>query len=375
MIKLLIVDDEELIREGLALTIDWARIGIEVEGTAEDGAEALALLEHTPCDILLTDIRMPGMDGLELIRKVKEISPHIICVILTGHGEFSYAQQALKLGAYDLILKPTREEELLEVMERAVATIRQTQQETELRTRLLLEKFVQDEEPVLLNEIQHLFPYSPGYAILVVSTRLKEESRLKDEDYFLLQQKDKQFTLLAYNVGEKEELEKRSMALDRQFRTAGEPVGVSVSHIVTALSELPKAYQQAVLVHEQQQQGTEPGIRYYSAYDQLPMHEVVTYIEQHLNRSITLNELADKYAVSSSYFSRMFKLHTGANFVTYVTTKKLNKAKLLLEETNLRLAEIATHIGYPEPRYLSQLFKKYEGMTPSEYRQMKREES
>ena len=106
MYTVYLADDEQLIREGLAETIPWDSLGLKLAGTAEDGRQALRGIRETRPDVVLTDIRMPYLDGLELIGKIREIHPECRVVIITGHGEFSYAQSAIHLGVSEFILKP-----------------------------------------------------------------------------------------------------------------------------------------------------------------------------------------------------------------------------------------------------------------------------
>lgn len=106
MYTVYLADDEQLIREGLAATIPWDSLGLKLVGTAEDGKQALKGIQETKPDIVLTDIRMPHLDGLELIGKIRETHPDCRVVIITGHGEFTYAQSAIQLGVSDFVLKP-----------------------------------------------------------------------------------------------------------------------------------------------------------------------------------------------------------------------------------------------------------------------------
>lgn len=119
MIKVLIIDDEPIIREGLKRTIDWGRLNCEVAGEAENGVEAVEKINSLLPDILITDIMMPGLSGLELIKYIKESHPHIKVIFLTGYNNFSFAQQAIKLGAFDFVLKPTNTQELEGVVVKA----------------------------------------------------------------------------------------------------------------------------------------------------------------------------------------------------------------------------------------------------------------
>jgi len=110
--KLLIADDEALIRDGIRNCIDWGRYGIDIVGAADNGLAALGMLEREPADILVTDIRMPKMDGIELSKEAKKRYPNIKIIILSGYEEFEFAQQALELSVMKYLLKPFTRPEL-----------------------------------------------------------------------------------------------------------------------------------------------------------------------------------------------------------------------------------------------------------------------
>ncbi len=112
MIKVIIADDEQLFREGLVADVNWDRIGMNVVGLASDGREALELVRIQKPDIVVTDIRMPYIDGLEFIAEAKEIKPDIHFIIISGHDEFEYARKAVRLGVSEFLLKPLDDYEL-----------------------------------------------------------------------------------------------------------------------------------------------------------------------------------------------------------------------------------------------------------------------
>lgn len=114
--NVLLVDDEEMILEGLTQVIHWEALGFGIAGTASHGREALALLQTRPIDLVLTDIRMPFIDGIELIRKVSGQYPGVKTVIVSGYGDFEYARQAIQYGAAGYLLKPTQQDELHELL-------------------------------------------------------------------------------------------------------------------------------------------------------------------------------------------------------------------------------------------------------------------
>lgn len=125
MIKLLIVEDVRTVREVLVHSIRWEALGIRLLGAAEDGEEALAWMDREEPDLLLTDIGMPRMNGLELIDAVKARKPDIRCIILSGLNEFEHARQAIKLQVTEYVLKPIDPEEIERAVTRAVRELNQ----------------------------------------------------------------------------------------------------------------------------------------------------------------------------------------------------------------------------------------------------------
>ena len=124
---MLIVDDEKEIREGLAKW-SWDAVGIEVAGCCSHGLEALQFVEERPVDIVVTDIRMPFMDGIELMTALNARYPFIRVVILSGYSDFEYAQKALKFGAIDYLLKPLQFQTLHDTFAKAMERLREEKQ-------------------------------------------------------------------------------------------------------------------------------------------------------------------------------------------------------------------------------------------------------
>ena len=118
MLRIVIVEDEDIIRQGLIATFDWEAVGAKVVGEAADGAEALPLIRSLHPDVLLTDIRMPNMDGLELARVLQEENILPKLVYLTSFADFDYVREALRLQAADYLLKPVDDEELARLLQK-----------------------------------------------------------------------------------------------------------------------------------------------------------------------------------------------------------------------------------------------------------------
>ncbi|MBW4082278.1 response regulator [Paenibacillus sp. S150] len=129
MHQLLIVDDQTAIADDLAYMLDWQEIGIGTVHKAYSGKEALDLLYEHSIDVVVTDIRMPGMSGLELIAEIRSRWKHIKCILLTGYADFEYTQQALRLHSSNYLLKPVEDEELMEAVRRALGELEQEWQD------------------------------------------------------------------------------------------------------------------------------------------------------------------------------------------------------------------------------------------------------
>ncbi len=122
MIRLIIADDESITRKGLAM-LDWAAEGFEVAGIASNGLEALEQVRDADAELLLTDIRMPGMDGLTLMGELAKERPSLKVIFITAYHQLDYALEAIKLGAHGFVLKPTDPDEILEACRKAKQAI------------------------------------------------------------------------------------------------------------------------------------------------------------------------------------------------------------------------------------------------------------
>jgi two-component system, response regulator YesN len=146
MLKAVIFDDEYIVLQGLQMMIDWSKYGIELVGTATNGYAAIDLVEtHSP-DIVFTDIRMPGMDGLQVVEKILAAAPEIICIVFSGFNEFEYVKKALKLGVSDYLEKPITIPMMEETLKRTLEKIQ------EQKTVMSLKETLEDSRNVLIEK-------------------------------------------------------------------------------------------------------------------------------------------------------------------------------------------------------------------------------
>ena len=121
MYTVLLVDDEENVVKNLTNVVDWPVYGIETVLTASDGVEAIEIIQSNHVNLVITDISMPRMDGLQLVRHIRDTYPHIRCVLLTSYSDFSYAKEAISLGVENYLLKPFKPEEMDNTIRKAIS--------------------------------------------------------------------------------------------------------------------------------------------------------------------------------------------------------------------------------------------------------------
>ncbi|AEV28237.1 response regulator containing CheY-like receiver domain and AraC-type DNA-binding domain [Sphaerochaeta pleomorpha str. Grapes] len=143
--KVMVCDDEEKVCNLICALIDWDRLGLILCGTAFDGLSALSLIAEQKPDLVITDIRMPGLDGLQLIRQAKELRENLEFIIISGHRQFDYAQTAIKYGVADYLLKPIKKQDLEQTLEKMIAR-HQLEENQQKVSSLLLQEVEQGKE-------------------------------------------------------------------------------------------------------------------------------------------------------------------------------------------------------------------------------------
>ncbi|HEX2925021.1 MAG TPA: response regulator transcription factor [Ruminiclostridium sp.] len=177
MLKIFLVDDEPFILDGLQTIIKWAEYGMKITGQAMNGADALSCLSENPADILITDITMPLMNGLELIRNVRQISPDTRFIVLSGYSDFEFVREGIMLGIENYLLKPLNVHELISTLQNTALKIRKSsiietyiKKDREiLRDNILYRWVTNSIDPVELSERAELLDINLGYSYYSVS--------------------------------------------------------------------------------------------------------------------------------------------------------------------------------------------------------------
>lgn len=150
MLKAVLFDDEHIVLKGLQKLIVWSESGVELVATAQNGKAALEAIRQYKPDIVLTDIRMPGIDGLELIRTIQGESPNTVCIVFSGYNEYDYVKRAIQLGVIDYLEKPITLEKIREAINKAVQHIVERSEMTELKKQSIQRELEQSTMNVLL---------------------------------------------------------------------------------------------------------------------------------------------------------------------------------------------------------------------------------
>lgn len=161
MLRVLIVDDEEKVCTLIQFLVDWEKMGLQVVGVANDGVAAMGLIEEKKPDIVITDIQMPGYNGLEVIQQVREKLPEVHFVIISGYRQFDYAHQAIKFGVEDYLLKPIKQDELIFTLEKIIR-LKQSEEDTKTEQELLKKKLNLHRKKIKQNLLMEILNSSEG---------------------------------------------------------------------------------------------------------------------------------------------------------------------------------------------------------------------
>ena len=549
MIKVFLVEDEKIIRKSIKNNVKWEENGFEFAGEAPDGEMALPMIEKLHPDIVITDIKMPFMDGLTLARLAKKEIPGLKVVILSGYDDFNYAKQAIGIGVEDYLLKPITKNALIE----RLSEIR-SRYEHEKTQKEYYEKFQREMQAYEKNSSRDFFEalvdgsmdmmevykraeklgldiVAEAYNVLIFTMNCDEDFSGQRDEYSSWEAESLELlenffaghssamlfrsNIFSYGVllkGQRETIEENTRAcVDEIRKILSRQDGrrewfLAVGQSVERLSQIQKSYHTAsrafsqryrydenILYYDEMETMEHPGGQaetednaylqkvdvnalnpailqkflsnglqeetenfvkdYFYAIGQEPMESLVfrnyvilnvrfsvisfikglgcdtnemesadteevlaesgknmesaiayakkmisqaieirdqnsgnknrsilktavDFIDSHyMEEDISLNTVANVANVSSNHFSALFSQNMGQTFIEYLTTLRMNKAKELLRCTGMRSSEIAGEIGYKDAHYFSYLFKKTQGMTPSDYRKAREDKA
>lgn len=389
--KILIADDEPKIRRGLHAQIDRLGLPCEVCAEAEDGEIALEAAERLRPDILLVDINMPFVNGLDFIEALRRTRADARVILITGYEEFEYARRALELDVHAYLLKPINVEELRRAVETAIDQLEVSRQRNRHfewaiaqignRREFLREEFLRDAVSGRLeaDEIREFrvyfdFPEPERMMLMLISARssaarekpwqhtlrqyalqdaLQEGPELR---YRCLFSDDRGNVLLLYDAPP--ELDAR--LAEAVHAALGGELGLTVqleTEPVTRLTRIAEAYDSAMerMLSSAQLSPIVEGAKAYIA-------------AHHSDPDLSLMEVAEALNVHPAYLSRTMKQELGMPFAKYLTNVRIGKAVQLMRDPSIRIWKVAEMVGYSGGNYFSAAFKKVLGVSPADYR-------
>ncbi|TFE29478.1 response regulator [Cohnella luojiensis] len=335
MIQALIVDDESLVRKGLRLLFPWEKYGIEIAGETATGEKAMEFLRRQPVQLLMTDITMPGMSGIELTKQAQELDPSLNVVILTCHQDFEFIQEALRLGAIDYIVKTQLEElDLDKTLERIVKAVNR-------------KKDAKAVSVAGAPDLHRLADATAGVQWIV-------DDEMFDALVGALSAGGAANDIVAV-MNEAMERWRRSFPAFDWEAIASSPAsaGASERWLNEIRSEVGAWLRKSAY--------SEDVIRsILKAVDRIAEQPGTQVKQEEISRSVNL---------SKSYFSTSFRDITRMTFSHFLQATSVYAARDLLESTNHPVYWIAERCGFSDQRHFSKLFKEQTGFLPSEYRQ------
>ncbi len=396
MRKVMIVDDEMLARKMLRESIVWEEYGYTVISEAQNGKEALEKIKELSPDVIFVDIKMPVMDGLEMLRQMNALQTDSKAVLLTCYEDFSYVRDAMRYGAVDYLTKHTFEpEDLISLLDKIEKQIRKEKAHQEsfniLKDDVLnkvMESSLTREDIRRYVEIGILPVSKPRYLMVcfklqkdlnnekcrIFENKLKEvlreridgriitdayTSTVREKEIYsiLLCQEECSVSEIKQNI--REGITSLHSAMpDKEIRWL---TGITY-HIFNHWSDLPGALKEVRDIVRVEGEYLECSPKIIMA---------IEYIRENYHKPITLEEVADYVGISRVYLSQTFKKETNKNIWDYLAQYRLSKAKELLLTSNLKIYAIAELCGFGSPQYFNKIFKRLTGFSPYQFKDNK----
>lgn len=348
MIKVLIVDDESWTRDIIKAFGEWERLEMEVIGEASDGQEALRMTEELQPHIVITDMRMPGTDGVQLLQLLNNRHPDIKAIVVSGYDDFQYAKHALRYKAVDYLLKPVDPKELNTALQNCKSGLEADQAErSPLSLDFDISYSIASYKQLLKSHFNEL--NKEGVAA-TLAHMMEELERNGISKAAMLEQVVQELLLLL-----KELMVANSLESEGLYAPYGHEVLASCSETALFLTH----HYLATL---------EQLIQQRKFKNKLNLDEVRLYMEKHYTEPVTLEQLARAFFVSKEYLSKMFKQEYGRNVTDYMLHLRMVKAKEWLLDESIPIKAIAEMAGYEDITYFYRVFKKHFGIAPGEMR-------
>ncbi|MDE7017623.1 MAG: response regulator [Lachnospiraceae bacterium] len=423
MIKLIIADDEPLVQAGIKSMIDWEEQGISIVGTASNGAYAYELIQEYDPQIVITDIKMPVMSGLELAAKCQQDGRKLpIFIILTSYEEFHFVKEAITYQVADYLIKLELTPEMLldslQLALKRVSELQKTQEET-----VSVHSIAVIKEQFYTHLIFHLFETEHQFEIQAMNLGIDFNYDSFIVSYIGIMSKklthmtsDKQINLYNSSLQMARELIAKYIPhitchvlsldtshfcviffLDKEtasdyqnvikktleqvsgmlFNYFSVNIYAGIGSPVHAPLQLSDSYQEAKEIFTQVTEATpilfamdSPGgcdVLQNADYKHHIVFNVKKYINEHIEEKLTLNKVAKEFNISPNYLSILFSKHNDIGFSDYINQSKIEAAKTMMNDGNYKIYEISDKLGFESAFYFSRVFKKMTGVSPRDY--------
>lgn len=378
MYKFILIDDEYAITEYFRQLINWNEIGYECAGNFATGKDAIEFIKHNHIDLVVTDIVMPDMDGLEVSRWIYENCPSVTVVFLSAHDDISYAKEAMKYNVRFYLNKP-------------------------LMTNQLKKEFADIKKYLDMDKMSTDFFSASAYAGYFNGIAMNPKAYMMS-DYACYDFSDCYFCIFEINIIKYDMSAKLLRSLYNIFIMSNENIKFCVlshennicSAVIFSHDEISKSWDREYIDTVKDSIGIDieiNSLRYFrdvsefkDYYKCKPDYNPVDdaeesrkientiilnakeYISENLSKPLSLEIVAKKCFVSNSWMSRLFKKYTGENISYYIARIRIEKSMELLCNNKMTVQEVADTVGMKNLPYFYTLFKKYTGMTPIQYR-------
>ena len=399
MLKILIVDDEQVVRVYLQSIVNWEQYDCQVVTTCENGMEALEVMAQQPIDLILTDLEMPKMNGLQLIEEIRNRGYQTKVIVLSNHSDYDLSREVMKLGALDYYVKTNvKEADIISMIELVSEQVKKQllqKHALEEEKRLKIDNFKIGRKTFLTtvltgdvyyNELQlsqyvkmyHLFePRLSLYRLrfqqpielrqfLYVDAIIAAEFQKYDHDVVHLTQEKILVALYERTIVEEQVLMDHWLRIVKNIKNylraelqASKRLLIDSTDKLTSCTKL---FQNDV-----------PGdVSPVIAAEQLShyrpeIQSILNYIHEHYDERITLQDLSAFACLNEAYLSRLFKMETKKTINSYINELRIYKAKELLKSPNIMVKEVAQLVGIKDQLYFNRVFKKFCGENPTDY--------
>jgi two-component system, response regulator YesN len=358
----MIVDDMEIMRKQIKRLPIWGESSefcITVE--AEDGQDALFKLQRQNVDLVITDIKMPRINGIELLKEVNENCLASCVVFLSEHSEFTFAREAIQYGIFDYLVKPVNPEELEDLLKKVKKNIEE-KRKSQNQVKKLEEKLMEKIEIYYpSNHINSIIKY-----VFEGNIKVIEIVSIMVEDTFAALEGDSMKTALVLQKAYIEIWEaiktrhnwiEQFVDMDYYneiFLTQYNNIDLMKKELIEVIESII-ALRNRFILHSKKS---------------LLIEEICEFSVRNVEKKISLVKISDALFVTKNYIGDVFKKETGMTVGEYITKIKLERAKQLVAKSSLKSYEIAERLGYSDVEYFGKLFKKYTGVSPIEFKNM-----